>query len=400
MFPLIKTLSDVLPFIEGNENFIHIVKEGYSVIDYVSVVGATFPTKEQDPNWSIFRECRGLIFDESGNLISRPLRKAMNYGERPSEDAAANWSSVTTTIKRDGSMIRPILLNGNWRLATRKGVTDVAMLAETYLIREGLWEKYVSFFNGLQNAEPMNGYPAGPWTPVFEFTSRDNRIVLDYPEDSLTLLAIRNNYTGQYLDYTTVRMNSHYRAGIPHVSTFDWPEGMGYAAWHHKLAHIRGLKEAEGVVVQFHDTQEMVKIKAEDYCNLHRIKSYIDNERSVVACLVNDQLDDLIPLLSPTQLVRVNEYADQFWKGFHETKVQLWEYILAGREWATDKRTFAVEYVNKLPGEYRPLLFWLNNNNRLLDFDCHELLDFLKGQIKYANQSQVENSRWIHGAKW
>lgn len=394
MFPTIKTLDDVLPYIQGSDTFLHIVKEGYSVIDYVGVNGnKTFPKKGED-NWQIYRECRGLIFNEAGNIISRPLTKAFNYGERPDEDVDHDWSNILITDKRDGSLIRPLWLNGGWRLATRKGVTDVAIQAETFLTRSGNWEKYKAFFNAC-----WEGVDGESHTPIFEFTSRENRIVLDYPEDSLTLLAIRNLYTGEYVDYKSMYHNAVYRYGIPVVDIFSFPNQE--ASLEEKIQYIRELKNLEGIVVQFLDSQEMVKIKAEDYCNLHRTKAYLDNERSVVACLVNDQADDLRPLLSPNQLIRFDEFEDKFWKGFHANKSILWELILEGRKYTSDKKTFAVEYVNKQLPQWRPILFWLNNNNDMLNrIDIHEVNDCLKSFIKYTNQEAVNSCRWIFNSKW
>jgi len=35
-------------------------------------------------------------------------------------------------------------------------------------------------------------------TPIFEWCSRKQRIVIDYPEDKLVLLAVRENMSGKY----------------------------------------------------------------------------------------------------------------------------------------------------------------------------------------------------------
>lgn len=388
MFPEIITINDVLPYIEGNDNFLHIQKENYSVIDYVGVGGAVFPGPE-NPNYKIFRECRGLIFNEYGLLLSRPLTKAFNYGEKPEEDKLLNWSASVITHKLDGSMIRPIEVTGyeGWKLATRKGITDVALQAEAYLERSGRQKDYFNFFTACWTAQ---------YTPIFEFTSRENRIVLDYPKDALTLLAIRHLQTGEYLDRNSLVVNAC-RYGIPVVDIFHSGEFKDPLDFVQK---VRELKNLEGVVVFFTDTQQMVKIKAEDYCNLHRVKSYIDNERSVIACLVNDQLDDLIPLLSPGQLIKVEAYVDAFWSGFHKSRAELHDLIFAARPFAQDKRTFAVDFVQKQAKEWQPILYALHKSGKLITLDVHELNETLKSFIKYHNQDAVNNTRWIHGAKW
>lgn len=385
----ITCIDDVAPFINGNPFFVHLHKEGYSVVDYVGVSGSKiFPDKNK-PNWEIFRECRGLVFDETGKLLSRPLTKAFNWGERPEEDASKNWNNVIVTIKEDGSLIRPLFIMGGWRLGTRKGVTDTSCQAETFLVASGQWDKYVKFFEYCHWAE---------LTPIFEFCSRDNRIVLDYPESKLVLLHIRELFSGRYLSRMDLQV-AGIHADIPVVAEFEWPnESM---TLEERIEHIRQLREAEGIVVQFHDTQEMVKIKAEDYCNLHRTKSYLDNERSIVYCLVNNQADDLRPLLSPNQLIRFDEYEDKFWKGFHETKGQFWDLIQAAQEW-TDKpqKEFAVGFVLQQPQEFRPLLFTLQKEGRLKGFNPHDILPFLLGQVKHHSQEDINKTRWIFNARW
>lgn len=39
------------------------------------------------------------------------------------------------------------------------------------------------------------------WTPLFEFCSFSNQIVLEYPEDTFLLTAVRHNYTGVYFTW-------------------------------------------------------------------------------------------------------------------------------------------------------------------------------------------------------
>jgi hypothetical protein len=60
-------------------------------------------------------------------------------------------------------------------------------------------------------------------TPLFEWCSRSNAVLLDYPEDQLTLIAIRNIITGEYVDYQKMIIYaSKYK--IPTVTC--WPGSM------------------------------------------------------------------------------------------------------------------------------------------------------------------------------
>lgn len=59
---------------------------------------------------------------------------------------------------------------------------------------------------------------------------------------------------------------------------------------------IRASEGIEGVVVCFEDGH-MIKIKADAYVALHKVKSDINNERNVVSLLIEGKMDDLLPLL-------------------------------------------------------------------------------------------------------
>jgi tRNA splicing ligase len=94
-FPTIRNITDVLPFIEGVDEFKVIRKDWYTVINYVVALEDTFPSievaggsakmrKERQLEAAMRRECRGLVFDNvTGELLSRPYHKFFNVNEKP-----------------------------------------------------------------------------------------------------------------------------------------------------------------------------------------------------------------------------------------------------------------------------------------------------------------------------
>ena len=198
-FPEIRTINDVLPHIEGREEFIVAEREFGTVINYAVAMTDTFDIypagyggrlSTYDPGGAMRRECRGLIFDTEGKIMSRPFHKFFNVNEREETQTSDIDMSQPHVImeKMDGSMIRPILVNGQLRLATKMGVTDVAMQAEAFMAKNTKYKDFCVWCvsKGL--------------TPIFEWTSPFNQIVLPYEEDMLTLLAVRENVTGHYLN--------------------------------------------------------------------------------------------------------------------------------------------------------------------------------------------------------
>ena len=186
-FPEIKTIQDVLPHIEGCTEFRVMEKDWYSVVNYMVSLEETFRWDSDDPVGStVRRECRGLIFNREGELVSRPYHKFFNVGEK--EETQLNkvnlYEPHVVLEKLDGSMIRPIPTPEGFRLATKAGVTDVAMNAEVFIADK---PHYATF---IRKCFQRNT------TPIFEWCSRANRIVVDYPEDQLILTAMRYVFEG------------------------------------------------------------------------------------------------------------------------------------------------------------------------------------------------------------
>ena len=77
---------------------------------------------------------------------------------------------------------------GHIRFGTKMGLSDVALQAEVFVAKN---PKYMEF----SKACIANGA-----TPIFEWVSRQQTIVLDYPEDNLILLAVRDMVTGEFYE--------------------------------------------------------------------------------------------------------------------------------------------------------------------------------------------------------
>lgn len=294
-FPCIHWWHTVAKHFEDNENFVVVDKGDYFVVNYVRAGKETHPPVD-DARGAILREARGLIFcSKTGELLSRPFHKFFNLGER--EDVMEIDLSKPHVImeKLDGSMIRPFRVGDTVRWGTKMGITDVSMQAEEFVAKNPHYQKF---------AEAM--LDAG-YTPILEWCSRQQRIVIDYPEDKLVLLAMRENYTGRY----AVRRGLLVFAklwDIPVVETID----ASNLNQEELVDHIRKMSDMEGVVIQFEDGH-MVKIKADEYVALHRAKSLLENERDVVGLVLDEKTDDLKPLLPEFDRARLEQFERDLW---------------------------------------------------------------------------------------
>ena len=208
-FPEITHLDNVIPHIEERPEFKVMDKGWYTVINYMVAFEDTFSLIRHRTHYNMWvrRECRGLIFDNvTGQLISRPYHKFFNVGERVETQIDKLDLSAAHVVleKLDGSMIRPIPTPEGFRLGTKAGITDVAMNAEVFI---GDKPQYNTFIRAMIESG---------MTPIFEWCSRKNRIVVDYPKDQLILTGIRNLTKGNYLPYfNMVELAEHY--SIPFV---------------------------------------------------------------------------------------------------------------------------------------------------------------------------------------
>jgi RNA ligase len=286
VFPEIRTITDVLPYIEGRSEFIVAEREFGTVINYVVAMADTFNMAGPDDlGAAIRRECRGIIFDTEGNIMSRPYHKFFNVNER--EETQIYMIDMTQPHvimeKMDGSMIRPLRMNGMIRLATKMGVTDIAVESEKLLdANQYDWLEYM-MDNGL--------------TPIFEYIAPTNKIVIDYSEPKLILTAIRNTVTGEYIS------NLHFGAPFEVVPQYGSVDG-GLSDY---IVRARQQQGREGDIIRF-TTGHMLKIKNDWYVRIHKTKDLIRSDRNIADIIVNEQLDDVLPLLDATDLAVVRAY--------------------------------------------------------------------------------------------
>lgn len=378
-FPQIQNIVDVLPHIESRNEFKVIEKDWYTVVNYIVSFEDTFKWDDNDPiGSSIRRECRGMIFDtKTGNIISHPYHKFFNVGEK--EETQLNkinlYSPHVVLEKLDGSMIRPIPTQEGFRLGTKAGITDVSMNAEVFIADK---PHYADFIHSMFE---------GGMTPIFEWCSRKNRIVVDYPEDQLILTAIRNTVMGVYLLHENmVELADHW--SIPVVKAVD---GLSVQNINLFVNQVREWDDGEGVVLRFNDGH-MVKVKADEYVLRHRSKEAINQEKNVIQVILDDSVDDLIPLLTPEDAERILSFEKAFWLSVDEVAYEMAELFKSGNTAYPDKKDFALNFVQKmiLP-IHAPIMYAIKGGR-----GAKEVIVEMIGK-SLSTQNKINNNRWLWG---
>lgn len=383
-FPTITTIDDVLPHIQSREEFKVFSKEWYTLIKYMLINEKTFEWDDNDPiGSSIRRECRGLIFDKNGKLISRPYHKFFNAGEK--QETQINkinlYDSHVILEKLDGSMVRTIPTPEGFRLATKSGITDTSMNAEVFIADKPKYREYI-----LKTVQDF--------THIFEWVSRKDRVVIDYPEDNLILTGVRSTKTGGYITYDTMKAIAD-MADIPVVKAIDGLPSqislMKRPHIHLLVDTIREWDDGEGVVLRF-NTGNMVKVKSKDYVLKHSSIETLKHEKNVIALIIEDSVDDAIPLLTPEDAKKLCEFENQFWEKFNVTCFWLKDFYEIGNLQYPNQKDFAVNFVQKLENSnIKPVMYELKRGKTV-----EEILKTMVSK-SVCSQTKIDENRWIWG---
>jgi len=353
-FPIIKNISDVLPAIEGRHEFVVANKGSYTVINYNVMMADTFPdvfsdrttisgVQIENHDAAIRRELRGIIFDsKTGDIIRRPFHKFFNVNEREeTQDHRVDLSRPHAILEKlDGSMIAPFIVDGEMIWGTKMGATDVAKPVEDFIEKNTRYRPFAASWIELG------------WTPIFEWCSRKQRIVLDYKEDQLVLTAIRNIYDGSYLNINHLRVTGN-NWGIPVVRAFEPQTNMKAF-----LDYVAGLEDLEGFVVRFNGGH-MVKLKCHWYLQIHRAKEAILQDRNIVELILDEKLDDVKAHLPSEDRDRLTKFESYFNSDIAHRRRTIEEYLYKLHVMEIDRKTFALEYAdrNRIDSYSRSIIF-------------------------------------------
>ena len=388
-FPHIRNLDEVLPAIEDRQEFVVAERDDYTVVNYLVNMEDTFP-KVETVNDTIRRECRGLVFDKNGKILARRFHKFHNVGERDETQVHNLDMNVKHIIleKLDGSMITPIILGDEVCWGTKMGLTEIAGPVADFTNR-GIRRVDNIKVQVWYNDFAYDLYKSG-MTPIFEWCSRKQRIVIDYPEDDLILTAIRRTVEGNYLRYDQmVALAEPYK--VPVVKSFDTDIDDMNAF----IESTRGLIDLEGYVVRFVDGH-MLKIKADHYLSLHRAMDQMRFEKDIVEIIVNDKADDFKAYLDERDFDNFAAFENDFWTNVNELADKLnWIVIEAKDNLNDSKKRFAMEYVNQADPLHKGLLYKI--------WDGKDPLAVVKNQIanNTGSSTKIDAVRGLFGSiKW
>lgn len=232
-------------------------------------------------------DMRGItfVFDENGNLWNKflMLPKFFNLNETESTQYSniKDKKILNVSNKEDGSLIAFMMLpNGKLFAKTIAGFSNDQSEAAMQLLYK--WEDHVIWVKDILK----NGY-----TPLFEYVSRDNRIVLKYSTPEIKFIALRDNQDGSYHPAASI---SIIPKGMSYVESFNF-------TLEELIAKSKTEENIEGWVVQFEDGQ-LIKIKTEWYFDRHGLRTEnVFRPDYIINNYLSEKLDDIVSQLSPEE---------------------------------------------------------------------------------------------------
>lgn len=378
-FPEITDMEPLRQIVLKYKGFNLIRREDHIVFCYSYNSPDVFPpiSNEEDV---LRRECRGIAFSPDGRVISRPYHKFFNVGEREETLASAVDLLQRHVIleKLDGSMIRPIPFGNGYRLGTKAGLTPVAAQPENFVGKNPHYDAYI-------RQEIERGR-----TPIFEWCSRQQRIVIDYPVDRLVLTAVRENVSGRYVPLAEIREEIAANPAFAGVEIVREYEGTA-ANMEALLSTTRALDGGEGFVIRFADGH-MAKLKGEWYVNRHRALDGLAREKVVIATLLSGAADDVKALLPEEPRAKFAAFERQFWSGVEGQVAELSKLFADIKSrYGDDKKAFALGLAAELDQHVRSIMFnaWRGDDIR------EKLLEQIDKNARTS--SGIDDVRWAFG---
>jgi len=263
----------------------------YRVGDIESLVSLNYNQIESPMGEKIVQECRQLILElDTWRVVSIALDKFFNYAEQKSPEF--DWSSFKTYEKIDGSLISFFHYNGQWYCATRSVPGANTPVDETGMTFKDL--VLLTLKDMGTSWEGLTSYMEPGYTYICELTSEENRVVCQYNERKLTLLAIRSIHE-PFFKENNLEIWEGYNQDfpLPLVTRYD---GFSKEAI---LAEVqeRNPTEHEGYVLVDKNFNR-VKIKSNAYCLMSYQRDGLGkSNRARLELIFSDKVDDVIGLL-------------------------------------------------------------------------------------------------------
>jgi T4 RnlA family RNA ligase len=290
-------------------------------------------------------ELRGLtiVKENARERVFPSMSKFFNINEMDKTLESVLRTKVIKKVqnKMDGSLIQFIEINGEILAKSKQSFTnEQAKMAQ----------------NILDESTELKFFVLDCWAndfyPLFELVGPSNKIVLDYPNDNLVLIAVRD-HNGEYIDVD--KFNYKYT-----TKSYD----LSLDEIIHSAKNDKGI---EGYVVKFTDGN-IVKIKTLDYLDKHRLTDESDSCKIILRRVLEEDMDDIYAIISQNK----------------KEKIQKWEHSII--EYVTHYTQQIFDITKKVKGWERKHI--AENYNQYIYFNV--LMKCLSGDINDIKSELID----------
>jgi len=289
-----------------------------------------------------YKECRSVVIDvENEDIILSPFKKFKNLDEGEENkleiiiDKINNAKSIEITDKLDGSMQSARLYNNKIIMSGSQAID----LNNSWRLQDG-YNMLINQLNYINMIKENSDY-----TFIFEYITLKDAHVVNYnkDDDGLYLLGLRNVYTGEQLSYRQVKEYADkYQVRMTQIfdKTFD-----------EVMEDTKKYKshEKEGYVLNIDG--HFVKVKADDYVQIHKVLSNISSINLIIKHIADNTFDDLICKVPESYKWRVMKVANLVFDYIKNTNIITMEYYNQAPK--DSRKEFMVWVDNNVPKDYK-----------------------------------------------
>lgn len=337
--------------------------------------------KHADPKiWKLKNsiEFKGITFEMDGekpvSVLCRPMIKIFDM---TSKIKPSDISYITEKI--DGTLVSSYIDNGYPSLKTEESLySDIALLACSLLNTE----PYRALREHITNNKGF--------TYNFEYIAPDNHIVLNYTQQKLNLLNVRNNETGE-----TISVKQLFNDPVLRPYVINWID-MTPEHFNDVLRQLNTAELIEGIV-GVTKSGEMFKVKCDWYNQVYQLKDCVLHPDHLIYYVSEDETDDLKNafLNQQKELDRIEIFEDAYREILDETISVVSEFY--SKNAGIDKNTYSANAMKtaRKDGIYKDYIYKsLMIVYTGLDYD--KVIDYLKSYYvgNYSKLIPTDKIEW------
>ena len=325
-------------------------------------------------------ELRGLtfIFNKDGSLFKRYLlmEKFFNINENEGTQLTdLNKLKIKYVYnKEDGSVISFVKLPNGKVVAKSKASFDSYQANKANFIYNND-DDIKSFVDDMLNIDIV---------PIFEYVSPFNKIVINYNNDELILLKLRNNKTGEYFNIDNITEEWNIKVPEKFNYTLDELEELS-----------KSVEGKEGWVIEFENGLK-VKKKTEWYFSLHKLYTEdLNKENYLIEKIIKEEIDDVISILDNSPYhdfirEKVNKITNLISKYIDDKSNKVNELYNVYKS-HTDVKEFVLNYIKSDEFSYVMNLVKLDKLSKITGSEINDNYDNLDEYFNHLYSLKLDN---------